>query len=411
MKKHAFKALPTYNATDRVDAENGIIHGVVLVQKGVNKNGSYFSDAFLSAMEKQGNEKGEIKARFGHPNMCATALGTYIGDYKNFRVGNGKLYGDLHLCELAKKVNVPNGGVSMYDYIVEMAQKHPEKFGNSIVIYADEEDNEILNEKGEKQTVKALILEKWAFSDLVDDPAATDSLFHDTNDLGAKITEFLDDNPKIFDVLEQNPQIFADFFQRYEHYTQRKQTFNNKDMSFFKKVSELLKGKSTFDVDLTLANGDIITVVTEAEQPQVGDPVKRKTDNGEEKEGVLEDGEHVTQDGKTLVVAGGVITEIKEAQPEPEPTTEPTGQQMETLVKEAVAMAVSEATKQFNEKVEVLSQMVLEQNKKFETLAKGVKSQFNTEDPAPTGSNFADDDQPRAVSAQDVRERQKLYKS
>ncbi|MFJ1430982.1 hypothetical protein ACILE2_09295 [Capnocytophaga canimorsus] len=34
MKKHVFKALPTYNTTEQIDAEKGIIHGVVLAQKG-----------------------------------------------------------------------------------------------------------------------------------------------------------------------------------------------------------------------------------------------------------------------------------------------------------------------------------------------------------------------------------------
>ncbi|WP_392447982.1 hypothetical protein ACF3OB_01110 [Capnocytophaga canis] len=396
MKKHVFKALPTYNTTEQIDAEKGIIHGVVLAQKGVNKNGTYFSDMFLSEMEKQGNAKGEIKARFGHPNMCATALGTYIGDYRNFRVGNGKIYGDLHLSEISKKVNVPNGGISMYDYVIEMAQKHPEKFGNSIVVYADEQEEEITNEKGEKEQVYALILQDWAFSDLVDDPAATDSLFHDTNDLGAKVTEFLDDNPKIFEVLDKNPQIFVDFFQRYEHYMQRKQTFNNKDMNFFKKVSELLKGKAIFDVDLTLANGDIITVVTEAEQPQVGDPVKDSEGNP------LPDGEHLLPDGGAIVTTGGVISEIKEEE-EPAPATEEKTK--------SDFQALYEQDKEDNAKAMlILAKAFDELKEKFDTLAKGVQSQYQVTE---EGKQPAGTKQEKSVfaSLEELREKRKKLKS
>ena len=74
-----------------------------------------------------------------------------------------------------------------------------------------------------------------------------------------------------------------------------------------------------FDLDLTLANGDIITVVTEAEKPQVGDKVKQKTDGGEDAEKPLADGEYVLKDESTLVVEGGAIKEIKEKASEPNP--------------------------------------------------------------------------------------------
>lgn len=74
-----------------------------------------------------------------------------------------------------------------------------------------------------------------------------------------------------------------------------------------------------FDLDLTLANGDIITVVTESEKPQVGDKVKQKTDGGEDAEKPLADGEYVLKDESTLVVEGGAIKEIKEKASEPNP--------------------------------------------------------------------------------------------
>lgn len=70
--------------------------------------------------------------------------------------------------------------------------------------------------------------------------------------------------------------------------------------------------KSVFDVvgyDITTATGDTLTIETEeGKELTVGDPASP-------------DGEHVLPDGRTVVVADGVITEIREA--EEEPTNEP----------------------------------------------------------------------------------------
>ncbi|MDP0919741.1 hypothetical protein Q6272_32365, partial [Klebsiella pneumoniae] len=68
------------------------------------------------------------------------------------------------------------------------------------------------------------------------------------------------------------------------------------------------------DIDVTLANGDIATVVTEAENVEVGDAINDSEGNP------LEDGSHVLADGYTFEVEGGVVTNIIE--PEGEETDE-----------------------------------------------------------------------------------------
>ena len=314
MKKYQFRANPQYNqaVTQNIDTDKGVIYGVVLAQKGLNKNGTYFSERFLNELKAKGDERGYIKARFGHPTMCNNSLGSYIGRYKNFKVEDEKLFGDLYLDDIAKDTNVEGRGITMYDYIMRMAQSNSEMFGNSIVILANYVVEEY-EEGGEKREADGHELIEWISSDLVDDPAATDSLFHSKNDdLGVKITDFLDENPEVFDILEKDPNILGDFFSRYEAYIGRKNNKKNMKKGVFTRAVKALFGKSLFDVDLTLANGDIITVETEADEPAVGDKVKQKTDGGEDDEKPLADGDYLLKDERTLVVEGDVIKEIKE---------------------------------------------------------------------------------------------------
>jgi hypothetical protein len=314
MKKYQFRANPQYNqsVTQNIDTDKGVIYGVVLAQKGLNKNGTYFSERFLNELKAKGDERGYIKARFGHPTMCNNSLGSYIGRYKNFKVEDEKLFGDLYLDDIAKDTNVEGRGITMYDYIMRMAKSNSEMFGNSIVILANYVVEEY-EEDGEKKEADGHELIEWISSDLVDDPAATDSLFHSKNDdLGVKFTDFLDENPEVFDILEKDPNILGDFFSRYEAYIGRKNNKKNMKKGVFARALVALFGKSLFDVDLTLANGDIITVVTEADEPAVGDKVKQKTDGGEDAEKPLADGDYLLKDERTLVVEGGVIKEIKE---------------------------------------------------------------------------------------------------
>ena len=69
-----------------VDFENDVINDVVIVQEGIAKGHGVWLDAqFVKDIAFQGNELGEVKSRFGHPNMCGNSLGDYLGVFKNFR--------------------------------------------------------------------------------------------------------------------------------------------------------------------------------------------------------------------------------------------------------------------------------------------------------------------------------------
>ena len=380
MKKYQFRANPQYNqsVTQNIDTDKGVIYGVVLAQKGLNKNGTYFSERFLNELKAKGDERGYIKARFGHPTMCNNSLGSYIGRYKNFKVEDEKLFGDLYLDEIAKDTNVEGRGITMYDYIMRMAQSNSEMFGNSIVILANYVVEEY-EEGGEKKEADGHELIEWISSDLVDDPAATDSLFHSKNDdLGVKITDFLDENPEVFDILEKDPNILGDFFSRYEAYIGRKNNKKNKKnmkKGVFARALVALFGKSLFDVDLTLANGDIITVETEADEPAVGDKVKQKTDGGEDTEKPLADGDYLLKDERTLVVEGGVIKEIKEKE---SPKDEGDKSDKGASADDEFAQAVMEGFGMISKRLDELQ-------KKFERIEK-TQSRFSADDKGATSN-------------------------
>lgn len=401
MKKYQFRANPEYNkaSAQQIDAEKGVIYGVVLAQKGMNKNGTYFSERFLNELKAKGDERGYIKARFGHPTMCNNSLGSYIGRYKNFKVEDEKLFGDLYLDEIAKDTNVEGRGITMYDYIMRMAQSNSDMFGNSIVILANYVIEEY-EEDGEKKEADGHELIEWTSSDLVDDPAATDSLFHSADDLGVKITDFLDENPQIFEILEKEPKILGDFFSRYEAYLGRKNNKKNNNMKkgVFARALVAMFGKSLFDVDLTLANGDIITVETEAEEPAVGDKVKQKTDGGEDAEKPLADGDYLLKDERTLVVEGGVIKEIKEKE-----TPKDEGKEADKG-----AGADNEFAQAIMEGFNTLAEKIIVMEKRFARIEK-TQSKFNVKDEgsvsnATGGSN-------KKLSLEEIKARIATYKN
>lgn len=168
-------------ALSGVDSHAGIIKGVIVAREGVAKgHGVYLDSEFIAEVARLGNEKEKgLKARFGHPNQQIDAIGTYIGRYKNFRVIEDKVYADLHLAKAAKAAPVGD----LYTYVLEMALENPDMFGNSIVFNMGspkivEEYNEATGQVEEK--VYVTITELTA-SDVVDTPAATESLFSAKN--------------------------------------------------------------------------------------------------------------------------------------------------------------------------------------------------------------------------------------
>lgn len=334
-----FKSAARYSSKNvNVDPAAGVIRNVAIAEYGENKNGSFFDELFLNDLVTAGNknEKG-IKSRFGHPNMCSTSLGTYIGRYNNFTyklnepTAKMTVFADLTLDPITKTTSVPGQNIMMFDYITQMATNNPDVFGNSIHIFSDDYEKEI---DGKMQYLHKLQIFKA--SDLVDDPAATTELFSsNSEDLGVLLTEFLDENPQIFEVVNKNPEIIKDFFERYNTYQQRKSTKFNIMNMFSKKFHQIFGGKG-FDIEITLADASIVTVKTENEKPAVGDDVVDSDGNA------VADKEHLLPDGSVIVTVAGKITEIKDKPADP-PATEVTTESMN-----AVAAKIDALSKKFD---------------------------------------------------------------
>lgn len=216
---------------ESVDADKHTLHGAVLIRPGeALGHGVYIDKQFcqaVAAMSAEGKSANAgLKARFGHPNMCSDALGTFLGRWKGVTVDEeGFVRGDLHLSSTASES--PKG--DLRKYVEEMAAKEPEHFGASIVFtkdvdamwafaiehgavekvdmfgpYLDMENFKSPDPANTKNLLHARISELHA-ADLVDNPAATDGMFSGVGGaaLAAQMTEWLDTHPEVFTALKE----------------------------------------------------------------------------------------------------------------------------------------------------------------------------------------------------------------
>ncbi len=370
-----FKSVNFYETEKKsVATINGltVIKDVVIVQSGVDKVGDLMDDDFIKSLATQGNLSSTgIKCRGGHPNMCKDSLGTYIGDFHNFSAkvdadGQMKCFADLYIADIAKKTQIDGKGISYHDYVVDMATNHPDKLGNSIVFMADEEPSEI-----DGKSVMKLTLKENGFiaSDIVDSPAATDGLFKSDDDLGVKLTEFLDENPDIYKAIDKNPSAIEIFFKKYI------QNSKHKDMTVLKSLQKLFGIKKS--LELTDASGAVLTIETDAAEPAVGDAV---TIGGS----AAADGEYIMPDNSKLIVVAGKISEIVPA-PAQDPTPAPADTQMADVQKSLDSMqkAFDDKLKAIEDKYESQIQDI---TKSIEFLGEQIKSGYTPEEPEALGA-------------------------
>lgn len=362
MSKEHFKSEILFNQpTLNVDRAKGQIKNVVIIQEGVCKNGDLIDTTFLNDLTDLAKaQKNGVKSRFGHPNMCKSSLGSFIGRFHNYQVVNEdqkyKVIADLHLDPITKKTQVEGQGISMFEYLMDMAETNSDMFGTSIHFTAT---GEMYQMEDGKEVNKPTIL-SYIASDVVDSPAATDNLFKDSDDFGVSVTQFLDTNPEIFELVKKDESIITDFFNRYEHYLKTK----NEKMNFLEKLKKNLQGKK--DVNLTLAEGEIVTVVTENDTPAVGDPIT------DESGSPLADGEYVDKDGNKITVADGKITawtapEEEEEEEEEKPTEEGSlsANQVQELLKSSKDNAAA---------IQLIAETIGGMKGEIKTLQKSIKS-------------------------------------
>ena len=364
MNKEHFKSEILFNQPDlNIDRAAGRIKNVVIIQEGLCKNGDLIDTIFLSDLVDlaKAQTKG-VKSRFGHPNMCKSSLGSFIGRFFNYQVVNEdqkyKVLADLELDPITKKTQVEGQGISMFEYLMDMAENNSDVFGTSIHFTGTGEPHMLENGK---EVNKPKIL-GYIASDVVDSPAATDNLFKDSNDFGITVTRFLDENPEIFEVVKSDQSIIETFIKKYEDYTKSKN-----EMGILENLKKKMQGKK--DVNLTLAEGEIVTVVTGNEYPEVGDAIT------DEAGAPLADGEYVDKDGNTIKVADGKITawtapeeEEVEEEKEKAPVTE------DTKSTDATLQEILKNSKDNASALELMAETIGSMKSEINTLKKSITS-------------------------------------
>ena len=184
---------------DRVyeDAKHhGVIRGIAVMSKGFVKDarGWEIDDMTLSQIVDAGNKHTGlgVKARFGHPNMSSSALGTFLGRVKNFTVDGDIARADLFLSRTAYKT--PEGDLA--GYVLNLAEEDPAAFGTSAVMGEFDLDPKVEKDAQGNDLPPLLRIKSLMAVDAVDDPAANNGMFgkffNSSVELSAKASEYLD---------------------------------------------------------------------------------------------------------------------------------------------------------------------------------------------------------------------------
>jgi len=252
----SFSTPPVAFSVAFINEGSGVLQKVVVAQAGKVK--SYFEEIdgeTLSQIVSLGNAKENgVKARFGHPNMCSSAFGTYIGRFKNFQLDGQKVTGDLHLDTVCK--NAPGG--NLYDYILTMAKKNPDMFGASMAFIPAEP----ALGTGEFPLVR---IEELLATDLVDDPAATNSLFA-VDSFSYQATQFFDENPAIAAFIARRPETIIEFMLKYYSKTDlMKPEIFQKFKNLFATAPDEVQQSKAYDQAVELLEADHLEEITTLE--------------------------------------------------------------------------------------------------------------------------------------------------
>lgn len=219
--------------TEKIDAENGILYDVVMVQEGEAKGHGVFLDAdFIQDLVRYDQRyfsKRGLKARFGHPGASSETMGTQMGVFRDFRFreqkGQAQAIANLHLLNAAEESPTHPG---MRSWVLKMAEERPDFLMSSIVfrpggyfqldengkkVYignqwmADEKRGKVFVEFGKKGEHMA--------TDIVEEGAATDNLFsHQVNPhlFVSQAGQFLAEHPELKQFIIANPEKVITFF-------------------------------------------------------------------------------------------------------------------------------------------------------------------------------------------------------
>lgn len=120
-----------------VDFQKKMIRGRVVAELGPFKSkgrGEFDMQSLQKIVELGNQSRKGLRSRFKHPSMSDDGLGKHLGRDRNFRLDGDKVRSDFYLEETAFKVNVPGGGMSMGQYVMELANNDPGALSSSLVL-------------------------------------------------------------------------------------------------------------------------------------------------------------------------------------------------------------------------------------------------------------------------------------
>lgn len=241
-------------AAGDIDTDARVLRDVVMVQEGeAMGHGVHLEAEFIERLieyDQATYGSTGLKARLGHPTASGDTMGTQLGVYRNFRKRRkaGKMQGiaDLHILQAADESPTKPG---MGKWVMQMAQERPDFIMSSIVFvpsgYYQRKANghkkkmESWDDYDETQPLyvdfDAEAGAQHHYTDLVEQGAATDSLFSHTANthlLSVQVENWLNDNPNILNFLKQNPEAVAKWLSRAGYSINRKMNFNLKKWLF-----------------------------------------------------------------------------------------------------------------------------------------------------------------------------------
>ncbi|NDG71160.1 MAG: hypothetical protein EBY32_07615, partial [Proteobacteria bacterium] len=157
-----------YNSAQKVDAINGVIHGVAVITSGVKARGHDLEvdSKTLNQIKECAEKLGTVPVKWNH-RTGADAVNGYLD---NFRIEDAKLLGDWHLLKSHDR----------YAQAIEMAERMPGNVGLSAAFMGEDE-----MENGQKKARCSELISV----DLVANPAANPSGLFEAK-LPAAPTEF-----------------------------------------------------------------------------------------------------------------------------------------------------------------------------------------------------------------------------
>ena len=125
-----------------IDREAGVIRNVSIIAKGPATGHGFFVDGVMLQQVVDGinADVHGVRCRLTHPNGDmwfdgADGIEVLAGSCKNARLESDRVRGDVHFGKYAKRA--PRGG-NIRDYLLDVAEEHPQFVGLSIVFDPDE---------------------------------------------------------------------------------------------------------------------------------------------------------------------------------------------------------------------------------------------------------------------------------